>query len=81
MPLKADFDSSIGDVAKGPIGDTCPSALTDFTSLSRCVTAEDEVAVFAGLVAGKAGLVHVLSGRFAVLEFAEPPPAGRGVFF
>jgi hypothetical protein len=48
--------------------------------LSRCVTVEDKVASFDGLVAGKAGVVHRLVGGFAVVKVSEPPAAGRGVF-
>src|ERR1700677_2930354 len=47
---------------------------------SRCVTGEDEVASFGGLVAGIATLESSLGGGFAVVEFSEPPAAGRGVF-
>src|SRR5499427_10099143 len=39
----------------------------------RCVTGEDKVAIFGGLVAGKAGFVHSLIFRFAVGELSEPP--------
>jgi hypothetical protein len=41
----------------------------------------DEVASFDGLVAGKAGFMHPLVGRFAVFELSEPPASRRGVFF
>jgi hypothetical protein len=47
---------------------------------SRCVTGEDKVANFGGLVARKAGVVHRLVGGFAVVKLSEPPATGRGVF-
>src|SRR5215472_9321015 len=49
-------------------------------SASRCVTVEDEVASFGGLVAGKAGFVHCLVRRFAVVKLSEPPATGGSVF-
>jgi hypothetical protein len=56
-----------------------------FTSVAvgvlRCVTGEDQVALFDSLVAGKAGFEHCLVGRFAVVKMSESPAAGRGVFF
>ena len=48
--------------------------------VSTCVTGEDVVAIFSGLVAGEAGSVHRLAGGFAVLEISEPPATRRGVF-
>jgi hypothetical protein len=47
---------------------------------SRCITGEDKVASFGGLVAEKAVAVHCLCGGFAVVKLSEPPAAGRGVF-
>ena len=47
---------------------------------SRCVAVEDEVAGFDDLMAGKAGIVHRLTGGLAVVKVGEPPAAGRGVF-
>ena len=47
---------------------------------SRCVTVEDKVTGIGDLVAGKAGVVHRLAGRFALVKLSEPPTAGRGVF-
>jgi hypothetical protein len=41
---------------------------------------EDKVASYDMLVAGEAGFVHRLVGRFAVFELTEPPAACRGVF-
>jgi hypothetical protein len=40
----------------------------------------DKVASFDKLMAGKAGSMHRLVGRFAVFELSEPPAACRGVF-
>src|SRR5262245_46078552 len=40
--------------------------------LSSCVTVEDKVASFDGLVAGKAGVVHRLVGGFAVVKVSDP---------
>jgi hypothetical protein len=45
-----------------------------------CVTVEDKVASFDGLVARKAGVVHRLAGGFAVVKLSVLPAAGRGVF-
>jgi hypothetical protein len=42
---------------------------------------ENKVARFGKLVAGEAGFVHRLVGRFAVLKVSEPPAARRGVLF
>src|ERR1700730_7279985 len=47
---------------------------------SRCVTVEDKVASFDGLVARKAGFLHRLAGWFAVIKFGEAPAARRAVF-
>jgi hypothetical protein len=45
-----------------------------------CVMGEDKVASFDRLVAGEAGFVHRLVGRFAVfIELSEAPAARRGV--
>ena len=56
-------------------------ATISFSALRR-VTGEDEVASFGRLVAGEAGLVLCLIGRFAVLiKLGEPPAARRYVFF
>jgi hypothetical protein len=41
------------------------------------VAREDKVAVFGGLVTGKARFVHCLAFGFAVGELSEPPPARR----
>lgn len=49
-------------------------------SVSRCVTVEDKVASFDGLVAGKAGVVHRLVSGFPIVKLSEPPAAGRAVF-
>src|SRR5262245_18359218 len=46
----------------------------------RCVTVDDKLASFDGLVAGKAGVVHCLVGGCAVVKVREPPAAGRGIF-
>src|SRR5258708_34972329 len=40
---------------------------------SRCVTGEDKVARFDGLVAGKAGVVHRLVGGVCGGKISEPP--------
>src|SRR5215472_6042327 len=45
----------------------------------RCVTGEDIVARFDGVVAGKAALHERRVGRFAVVEVGVPPAAGLGV--
>jgi len=42
---------------------------------------EEEVARFGGFVAGEAGLVQRLVGRFPVFELSEPPAARRDVLF
>ncbi len=52
-------------------------------SASRCVTGEDEVAIFGLLVAGKAGFEQRRVARFvavALVEMTEPPAARGGVF-
>ena len=48
---------------------------------SRCVTVEDKVASFDGLVAGEAGFVHCLVAGFAVVKLSETQAARRSVFF
>src|ERR1700694_3088703 len=42
-----------------------------------CVTGENKVAIFGGFVAGKAGFVEGLVGRFAVVELSETPATSR----
>jgi hypothetical protein len=48
--------------------------------VSRCVTGEDKVASFGGLVAGEAGFVHCLVGGFAIGKISKSPATRRGVF-
>src|SRR5271165_2070753 len=48
---------------------------------SRCVTGKDKVLSFRRLVAGEAGLVLRLIGRFTVSKIPKPPATGRGVLF
>ncbi len=54
--------------------------LTPRFFVSGCVTGEDKVASFGRLVAGEAGFVHRLVGRFAIfIKLSETPAARRGV--
>ncbi len=48
---------------------------------SRCITVEDKISSLDGRVAGKAGVVHRLTGGFAIVKMGEPPAASRGVFY
>src|SRR5262249_15771942 len=51
-------------------------------SVSRCVPSEDQVALFNGLVAGKAFVEICLGARLAVLiKLREPPAPRRGILF
>jgi hypothetical protein len=61
-----------------PAGKLCQNKKIDDGRL-WCVTGEDKVARFDGLVAGKAGVGHNPGGGFAVIKLSEPPTAGRVV--
>src|SRR5215470_5018091 len=65
--------SATAAVTRSAVSDLLYVTFTMVSLQLRCVTGEDKVAIFGGLVAGKAGFVHGLIVRSAVGELSEPP--------
>ena len=69
------------DVRHGLLSHARMQAASYELKVSTCVTGEDVVAIFSGLVAGKAGLVQRLAAGLPFVKSAKPQPPVAAYFF